>query len=312
MGARGWPMRVRGSMVCESSPRPHREGSGSSDSGSASILAVGVIGGLAALLMAALTLAAVLIAGQQARTAADLSALAGAGQVVIGAGRDRVCAEADGVAASNGARLESCELGMHPGQPWPRVLVSVRRDVVGTPWSLTARAAAGAATPALEPVPAGRSPDDSRAPAPAQRSESRLPAAGPPVPRVSSRPGRGRIGCCPLPVPVGADPDSPVPAPGADCVRDEVPPRCPPVARSVLVTLLRRSGSVPRAARSPSRSARRPDSLAWRRSSRTSLARRVEDLAPTPISHRPEVPTARVIPPARKNQSGVSSTLRTP
>lgn len=122
-------------------------------------MAVGVIGGLAAVLVAALMLAAVLVAGQQARTAADLSALAGAGQVVLGAGGDRVCAAADGVATDNGARLESCELRTHPGQPWPRVWVSVRRDVAGTPWSLPARAAAGAVTPdAPDPMRGGDDP----------------------------------------------------------------------------------------------------------------------------------------------------------
>lgn len=111
-------------------------------------MAVGVIAGLAAVLLAALTLAAVLVAGQQARTAADLSALAAAGQVLAGAGKDRACAEADAVAARNGGRLEACDVRLDPGRPWPTVLVDVRRDVAGTPWSLTARATAGAAGPA--------------------------------------------------------------------------------------------------------------------------------------------------------------------
>lgn len=125
-------------------------------------MAVGVIGGLATVLVAALMLAAVLVAGQQARTAADLSALAGAGQVVVGAGRDRVCAAADGVAADNGARLESCELTPQAGQPWPRVVVGVRRDVAGTPWSLPARAAAGAVAPdPVDPLSGG---DDTHGP----------------------------------------------------------------------------------------------------------------------------------------------------
>ncbi|WP_131103487.1 Rv3654c family TadE-like protein [Ornithinimicrobium sufpigmenti] len=131
-------------MRAVSDQRDHR----SSDRGSASVMAVGVVAGLAAVLVAALALAAVLVAGQQARTAADLSALAAAGQVLTGAGRDRACAEADAVAARNGGRLERCELRLAPGQPWPTVLVAVRRDVARTPWSLTARAVAGATSPA--------------------------------------------------------------------------------------------------------------------------------------------------------------------
>ena len=80
------------------------------------------------------------------RIPADLAALAGAGQVVLGVGREQACAEAGAVADQNGARLQSCELRQHEGQPWPRVLVSVRREVANTPWALTARAAAGGTT----------------------------------------------------------------------------------------------------------------------------------------------------------------------
>ena len=45
-----------------------------SDRGSATMLAIGVVGGLATVLVTALALVAVLVAGQQARTAADLAA----------------------------------------------------------------------------------------------------------------------------------------------------------------------------------------------------------------------------------------------
>lgn len=120
-----------------------------SDRGSATMLAIGVVGGLATVLVTALALVAVLVAGQQARTAADLAALAAAGQVVLGVGGEHACAQAGAVAGQNGARLQSCELRQHEGQPWPRVLVSVRREVANTPWALTARAAAGGTTPRL-------------------------------------------------------------------------------------------------------------------------------------------------------------------
>lgn len=121
--------------------RPRKEGV---DRGSATILAVGVVGGLATVLVAALALVSALVAGQQARAAADLAALAGAGQVVLGA-EAQACATARTVAERNGARAEACELRPHGTDPWPRVLVTVSRDVSGTPWAATARAAAGGA-----------------------------------------------------------------------------------------------------------------------------------------------------------------------
>lgn len=114
-----------------------------SDRGSASILAVGVVAGLAAVLVTALVLMSVLVAGQQARTAADLAALAGAGQVALGAGQGPACAAADAAALRHGAMVHSCELHLQRWEPWPRVLVSVTRQVTGTPWTVTARAAAG-------------------------------------------------------------------------------------------------------------------------------------------------------------------------
>lgn len=113
------------------------------DRGSASVLAVGVVGGLAAVLVTALVLVSVLVAGQQARTAADLAALAGAGQVALGAGQGPACVAADAVALRHGALVQSCEVHLHRWEPWPRVLVSVTRQVSGTPWTVTATAVAG-------------------------------------------------------------------------------------------------------------------------------------------------------------------------
>ena len=113
------------------------------------MLAIGVIGGLAALLLAALALVSVLVAGQQVRTAADLAALAAAGQVVLGGGQDQACGQAAAVAERNGARLQACELRQHEGQPWPQVRVRVDREVAGTSWSVTARGAAGGTAPRL-------------------------------------------------------------------------------------------------------------------------------------------------------------------
>lgn len=111
--------------------------------GSGTVLAVGMVAGMATVLVSALALVAVLVAGQQARTAADLAALAAAGELVGGGGVD-ACSTAAGVATEHGARLTDCrELSDGP-QPWPRISVTVTREVGSTPWTATARAVAGA------------------------------------------------------------------------------------------------------------------------------------------------------------------------
>lgn len=78
------------------------------DRGSGSVLALGAIAALFLLLSALLVLGAALIAGGQARTAADLAALAGAGRLVSGEGPDAACRAAGRAAELNGARLRSC------------------------------------------------------------------------------------------------------------------------------------------------------------------------------------------------------------
>ncbi|MGA4923262.1 Rv3654c family TadE-like protein, partial [Bacillus subtilis] len=71
--------------------------------GSGTVLAAGLVAVIATLLLAGLLVAAVAVAGQRARTAADLAALAGAGEAVTGADEVRVCEVARQVAARNGA-----------------------------------------------------------------------------------------------------------------------------------------------------------------------------------------------------------------
>lgn len=114
------------------------------DRGSGTVLAVGVVAGLAVLLLAALLLVSALVAGQQARTAADLAALAAAGVLAQGGAADQGCARAGEVASRNGSSLTACGTELRAGHPWPAVRVTVSRDVSGTPWSVTSRAAAGA------------------------------------------------------------------------------------------------------------------------------------------------------------------------
>lgn len=130
--------------------RHAHQGLRGSERGSASVLAVGLVAGLAMLLVTALVLVSVLVAGQKARAGADLAALAAAGAVVEGGEESAACAVADRVARDNGSELAGCGLQEHAGQPWPAVTVTVSREVVNTPWTVTARAVAGS-VPAKQP-----------------------------------------------------------------------------------------------------------------------------------------------------------------
>ena len=113
------------------------------DGGSGTVLAVGVVAGLVTVLLAALALVAVLVAGQGARTAADLAALAAEGQLVVGADAGTACGAAAEVAGRNQARLVSCTTVAAGAEPWPRAVVTVIRAVPGLRWEASARAVAG-------------------------------------------------------------------------------------------------------------------------------------------------------------------------
>ncbi|WP_228255367.1 Rv3654c family TadE-like protein [Ornithinimicrobium avium] len=123
-----------------SSPLPSRVGS--TDRGSGTVLAIGLIGVLTTLLVAGLLVAAVALAGQRARSAADLAALAVAGRALEGTGTATACAAGGSVAGLHGAVLVSCTV-VPDAAGLPRARVEVRRDVPGTSWSATARAVAG-------------------------------------------------------------------------------------------------------------------------------------------------------------------------
>lgn len=120
-----------------------------SESGSGTLL----VAGLAALaLTCALILAASsVVLGERARldAVAALSALAGADVSATAPWEDvgdRPCATADAVARENGAVMESCEvLGADT-----RVIVSVRRSVLGFNAPIRARARAGPLTESAE------------------------------------------------------------------------------------------------------------------------------------------------------------------
>lgn len=125
-----------------SRPAPARSRWSGADRGSGTVLAVGLVGVLATLLLAGLLVAAVAIAGQRARTAADLAALAAAGRTLEGNGAATACATAGDVASLHGATLVTCTVGAD-AQGLPRTVVEVRTEVGGTSWRATARSAAG-------------------------------------------------------------------------------------------------------------------------------------------------------------------------
>jgi secretion/DNA translocation related TadE-like protein len=135
---------------------------GTGDRGSGTVLAVSLMAVLVTLLVAGLLVAAVAVAGQRARTAADLAALAGAGAALDGAAEARVCEVARQVVVRNGAEAVQCRTGSAAAGsaaagsaaeavrgvlPSTVVEVVVSREVAGTGWVVTARARAGGVLP---------------------------------------------------------------------------------------------------------------------------------------------------------------------
>lgn len=155
--------------------------------GSATVLVVGVVVGLVTMMVTGLWLVSVLVAGQQARTAADLAALAGMGRIVEGFDASRACAHARTVAGDNGATLTGCRHELTGSDPWGQIRVGVESAVPGTPWTASARAVAGGAT--VDRGSAQRS--RSRELWPSVGREPGVPAA---PPAVVPPPERGRIG----------------------------------------------------------------------------------------------------------------------
>ena len=120
------------------SRRSHRE------RGSAVVMAIGVVAGLVTVLVLALGLVAVLVAGQQARTAADLGALAAAGRLVEGVDDTAACVLAARVAEQHGVEVRSCAVTRQGVSPLPEVTLEVERAVAGTRWTVGVTARAGA------------------------------------------------------------------------------------------------------------------------------------------------------------------------
>lgn len=113
--------------------------------GSATVIGLGLIGVIASLLVAGLLIGAVALAGQQARTAADLAALAAAGRLAEGAPPGQACSTAAEVAERNQGRLVTCDLvdgGDPAGRVIPTVEVEVLTEALAGRWNAGARAAA--------------------------------------------------------------------------------------------------------------------------------------------------------------------------
>ncbi len=113
-----------------------------SESGSASVLMIGVIGVVVALSSAALVIAGYAVGYHRARAAADLSALSGAAAYQDGR---EACAQATRSARQNGARLDHCDVVGDAIDFVVTVRVSVlaRTRIPHLPHAVTAQAHAG-------------------------------------------------------------------------------------------------------------------------------------------------------------------------
>lgn len=105
---------------------------GRREQGSATVLGLAAVLVLTVVLVALLGIGAAAAASATARTAADLAALAAAGEVAMGSGGTRACAVAAEVGALNGARVDSCQVGSGAlGAPEVVVVAKVPVSVLG-------------------------------------------------------------------------------------------------------------------------------------------------------------------------------------
>jgi len=118
----------------------------SAERGSGTVLVLAAIGVLLVLATAGLQLGAAATAAHRARTAADLSALAGA--TALQEGGDVPCALVAEVAGRNGADVIACSLGVGESVT-VRVSIEVTTRWPGVPHRAVASARAG--PPALKP-----------------------------------------------------------------------------------------------------------------------------------------------------------------
>jgi len=100
----------------------------SPDAGSATVLLTGIVCALLTLTMSGVMVCGAVVASHRARAAGDLSALAGAAQLLHGGGAGAACAAAARTALANGARLSRCSMA---GADSVEVGVLVRPGVRG-------------------------------------------------------------------------------------------------------------------------------------------------------------------------------------
>ena len=119
---------------------------------------MGLVGLLGIMLVAGALITGAIVAGQQARSGADLAALAGAGELMAGAGAQQACAVAERQASLNGTHLQTCEVSPDADQltdatvSLPEINVVVTRAVGWGGWTATASAVAGGISGADKPT----------------------------------------------------------------------------------------------------------------------------------------------------------------
>jgi secretion/DNA translocation related TadE-like protein len=116
---------------------------GAGERGSATVWMLAVAGVLAVVGAAAVLVGAAMVARHRATSAADLSALAGAGRAVVA--DPAACAAVAGIAEANSAELVTCSVG-EGAIVDVEVRVTVSLGLLGV-HSATARARAGPAAP---------------------------------------------------------------------------------------------------------------------------------------------------------------------
>ncbi len=118
---------------------------GEGDRGSGTVLGLAAIGVIITALMALLMVGSAMLARQQAQSAADLGAVAGAQKLKEGKSIDVVCAQARDFVDANGASVDECTVS-GPASPdvGPTVRLRVSRGVAVGPGSWVARVTANA------------------------------------------------------------------------------------------------------------------------------------------------------------------------
>ncbi|MDO5698126.1 MAG: hypothetical protein Q4G51_09145 [Dermatophilus congolensis] len=101
--------------------------------GSGTVIAVGVIGLIASLIVVVALVGAAVLAAHRARAAADLAAIGAARTVLLGGDQGRACREAVSLVKANNAAMDSCsvhgsDVTVAASVPLPRALDALGFD----------------------------------------------------------------------------------------------------------------------------------------------------------------------------------------